>query len=86
MNDHDKKDKDKSFTIIVNGREREVSEKKQTYRSIAALAYPNPDFEKFLYTITYIKGENGKEGDLVEGDKINIKDGMIFNVRRSDKS
>jgi hypothetical protein len=77
---------DKTYTLIVNGRERVVTEKKQSYRDIAKLAYPDADFEKFLFTITYFKGEGGKEGDLVEGEKINIKDGMVFNVRRSDKS
>lgn len=80
------KAKDKLFTLIVNGRERIVSEKKQSYRDIARLAYPDADFDKFLFTITYFKGEDGKEGDLVEGEKINVKDGMVFNVRRSDRS
>lgn len=76
----------KSITIIVNGRDREVTTKKQTYREIAALAYPGADFEQFLYTITFFKGERGHEGDLVEGETVNVKEGMVFNVRRSDKS
>lgn len=79
------KDKDR-FQIKVNGRDRTVTEKKQSYRDIARLAYSDANFDQFLYTITFFKGENGKEGDLVEGEKINVKDGMIFNVRRSDKS
>jgi len=76
----------KDYTIIVNGRERTVAEKKQSYRDIARLAYPDANFEQFLYTITFFKGESGHEGDLVEGETINVKDGMVFNVRRSDKS
>lgn len=82
----EKKGKPKSFTLIVNGRERVVHEKKQTYRDVAKLAYPDADFDNFLYTITYFKGGNDKEGDLVEGEFVNVKDGMVFNVRRSDKS
>lgn len=74
------------FQIKVNGRDRTMLEKKQDYKDIARLAYPDANFDQFLYTITFFKGENGHEGDLVEGEKINLKDGMVFNVRRSDKS
>ncbi|MDH7972516.1 multiubiquitin domain-containing protein [Sphingomonas sp. AR_OL41] len=84
--DKEKGKPDKGFTLTVNGRERIVTEKKQSYRDIAKLAYPDANFDQFLYTITYFKGEGGHEGDLVEGEKINVQDGMVFNVRRSDKS
>ena len=76
----------KTVTIKINGRSRTVEKRPHTYREIAAIAYPNPDFEKFNYTITYLHGVNGAEGDLVEGEKIEVKNGMVFNVRRSDKS
>lgn len=76
----------KNVTIKVNGRPRTVPKRKHTYREIALLAYPDADFENFKYTITYLKGVHGAEGDLVEGEKIDVKNGMIFNVRRSDKS
>ena len=76
----------REFDIIVNGRPKVVSPKKQTYRDIARVAYPDADFSKFLYTITYFNGEGGREGDLVEGETVKVKNGMVFNVRRSDKS
>lgn len=82
----DRPDQKGGITIIVNGRKKEVFEKKQSYEDIVALAYPSPDFAKFLYTVTYMKGEGGKENDLIAGEHVNVKDGMIFNVRRSDKS
>jgi hypothetical protein len=85
-NDKDKPDNAKTYSIIVNGRAREVTEKKQSYRNIVSLAYTDPDFDKYLYTITYIKGEGGHEGDLIEGESVPVKDEMVFNVRRSDKS
>jgi hypothetical protein len=74
------------YTIIVNGRPKVVRQKKQTYRDIARLAYPDADFNNYLYTITYFNGEGGREGDLVEGETIKVKNEMVFNVRRSDKS
>ena len=76
----------REFDIIVNGRPKVVSPKKQTYRDIARVAYPDADFSKFLYTITYFNGEGGRGGDLVEGETVKVKNGMVFNVRRSDKS
>lgn len=86
-NDKDKpSDGDKTITIIVNGRQREVTEKNQRYEDIVALAYPNPNFDNFLYTVIYMKGEDDKELDLIAGEHVNVKDGMILNVRRSDKS
>lgn len=76
----------KTVTIKVNGRPRVVEKRRHTYREIAAIAYPNPDFESFNYTTTYLHGVDGAEGDLVEGESIAVKNGMVFNVRRSDKS
>lgn len=76
----------KTVTIKVNGRPRTVEKRRHSYREIAAIAYPNPDFENFNYTTTYLHGVSGAEGDLVEGESIMVKNGMVFNVRRSDKS
>lgn len=77
---------DKSYALMVNGRPKTVTQKKQSYRDVANLAYPDANFEQFLYTITFFKGKGGQEGDLVEGEKLNVKDGMVINVRRSDRS
>lgn len=76
----------REFKIIVNGRPKPVDRKKQSYRNIARLAYPDADFDKFIYTITFFNGVHDQEGDLVEGETVKVKDGMVFNVRRSDKS
>ena len=78
--------KDNSFDIKVNGRTRTVTEKKLSYREVAFLAYPDADFDRYKYTITYLHGVDSAEGDLVEGEKVKVTDGMVFNVRRSDKS
>lgn len=76
----------KMVTIKVNGRSRTVEKRRHSYREIAKIAYPDADFENFNYTITYLHGVGGAEGDLVEGETIQVKKGMVFNVRRSDKS
>lgn len=78
----------KEVTIIVNGRKKVVTAKVLSFAEIIALAFDNPQTgPNILYTVTYRGGEGHKpEGTLVEGDTIKIKDGMIFNVTKTDKS
>lgn len=78
----------KEFTIIVNGRQKTMTEKELSFAEIVALAFDNPPTgPNILFTITYRKGEGNKpEGTLVEGESVKIKDGMIFNVTATDKS
>ena len=76
----------KTYSIIVNGRPREVTEHTLTYLEVVHLAYPGEQpSESVVYTVTY-SNPHGTEGSLVEGQNVNVKDGMIFNVRRTDKS
>lgn len=77
---------EKSYEVIINGRQKTVTEKKQSFEDVVLLAFGAVDLEKYNYTVTYIKGEGGHEGDLVRGDDVTVKNGMTFNVRRSDKS
>ena len=78
----------KEFTIIVNGRQKEVTAKELSFAEIIALAFDNPPTgPNIVFTVTYRKGEGNKpEGTIVEGDTVKIKDGMIFNVTATDKS
>lgn len=78
----------KSVTIIVNGRERTVESKELTFDEVVDLAFDDPQRgPNIVFTITYRRGpESHKEGSLLEGQSVKIKDGMIFNVTRTDKS
>jgi Multiubiquitin len=73
------------FFIIVNGQNKMVTKKLLAYDELVALAFtPQPDFQ---YTITYRRGpHSNREGSLVEGKTIKIKNGMIFNVTATNKS
>lgn len=89
-NDNANGDKeDKNTTIIVNTREKIVTQKELTFAEIIALAYENPPTgANVLFTVAYRRGEGNKpEGTMVETDPpLKIKDGMIFNVSATDKS
>lgn len=80
---------EKTITIIVNGRQKEVPKKEElSYEEVVNLAYDNnpPTGENVVITVTYSKGVDGKQGSLVKGGSVKAKDGMIFNVTATDKS
>ncbi|MET0076224.1 MAG: multiubiquitin domain-containing protein [Candidatus Thiodiazotropha lotti] len=77
---------DKTYDIIVNGRPKVVFDHKLTYLEIVQLAYPGEQpSDGVVFTVTF-SNPHGKDGSMVEGDKVNVKDGIIFNVRKTDKS
>lgn len=87
MNQADEaKDKDKIFTIIINGRKREVTDHKLTYQQVVKLAYPDeqPDANT-VYTVAYAN-PHGKDGTLVDGQDVVVKNGMSFNVSKTSRS
>ena len=76
----------KTYSIIVNGRPREVGDHKLTYLQVVQLAYPGEvPTETIVFTVTY-SNPHGRDGSLTAGEDVTIKDGMIFNVRKTDRS
>lgn len=75
-----------SFTIVVNGRRRTITDHKLTYIEAVHLAYPGEQpSETVSFTVTY-SNPHGKEGSLVEGQEVKVHEGMILNVRKTDRS
>jgi hypothetical protein len=82
------KDRDFKVTLIVNGRPKLWTEKTITFEQVIVLAFgtydPNP---AKVYTSTYDKGPHeNPEGTMVRGEKVYVKNKMIFNVTATDKS
>ena len=84
----DVKSHEKEYTIIMNGRQKVVTEKELSFEQIVALAFDNPPTgPNIVFTVTYRRGEGKKpEGTLLPGEIVKIKEGMIFNVTATDKS
>lgn len=86
----DKPDKpDKQTTIIVNGQEKTTTEKELPFEGVVSLAYDGnpPSGPNWEFTVTYNKGHSPKsQGSLLPGESVKVKDGMVFNVRATDKS
>lgn len=76
----------KTSTIIVNGRQREVTGHQLTYQQVVKLAFPDdqPD-PNIVYTVAYAN-PHGKDGTLAEGQDVQIKEGMVFNVTKTNRS
>lgn len=76
----------KTYSIIVNGRPREVTDHKLSYLQVVQLAYPGEvPTEQIVFTVTY-SHPHGRDGSMTAGDSVVVKDGMIFNVRKTDRS
>lgn len=78
----------KVYTIIVNGRKKEVTTDPLSFNDVVALAFnPVPVGPNVQFSVTYRKGpEKNREGVLTEGVAVRIKDGMIFDVSETNKS
>ena len=82
------KDKHYKITLIVNGRPKPWAEKTITFEQVVILAFGSYDANpNKVYTVTYDKGPHeNPHGTMAKGDKVSVKDKMIFNVTCTDKS
>jgi len=86
MNSTDEKKEPKPITIIVNGRPKEWNEKTISFKQVVVLAFSKyEDNDQIVYTVTYLI-KKGEEGTMVAGDEVKVRQGMVFNVSRTDKS
>ncbi len=76
----------KTYSIIVNGRPRTITEHKLSYIEAVHLVYPGEQpSDTVSFTVTY-SNPHGKDGSLVEGQETTVHDGMILNVHKTDRS
>ena len=74
--------------LIVNGEEKEWNSKEISFEQVVVLAFDsisnNPNI---CYTVTYKRGPGqNREGSMVKGDVVRVKNKMVFNVTSTDKS
>jgi len=82
-------DNDNMVTIIVDARQVTIEKNKElSYRDVVILAEGQfIDDPNILYTATYSENKHSQTHDLVDGGKtVKVKEGMIFNVTKTDKS
>lgn len=75
-----------TFHIAVNGEAEVWRHRKITYEEVVKLAFPDgPTGGDVRYSVSWTKPD-GHEGSLRPGHSIDVVDGMIFDVRNTDKS
>lgn len=78
---------EQSFSIVVNGRKKEVAEKELSYWEVIRLAFPDAEpHPQIFFTVTFRRGKSEQKGQLVEDETVGIHEGMIFDVDRTDRS
>lgn len=85
----EKDKREKVVTIIVNTRPHEWNKKEEiSFEEVVTLAFGSfSEDPAVAYTVTYTRGKNEKkEGSLVKGESVKVKDGMIFNVTQTNRS
>lgn len=70
----------KLVTIYVNTLAHEVEKEQISFDEIVKLAFPTPPAGSDGFTVLYQRGQGNKDGSLVEGESVKVKEGMVFDV------
>ena len=79
---------DKTFSITVNGRQRQVEQEELSFDELVDLAFNDPARgPQIVFTITFREaGGRIPDGELDEGQRLKVQNGTIVNVTRTDQS
>lgn len=74
-------------TIIVNGQPKSWDHERINFEQLVQLAYPTPPPGQIEYKITYSRGPpHNPLGNLLPGESVQVKQGMVFDVVPTVKS
>jgi hypothetical protein len=79
---HDRKE----YRIIVNAEKKTVDSDVVTYDQVTKLAYPTPPAPNTIYSVSFERAVEPREGELVPGQQVVVKDGTEFDVTPTGKS
>ncbi len=75
------------FHIIVNAQPKPWDDETINYSQVVDLAFPPPHKETEIFTVQYSCGPKGNsQGTLVDGQRVKVRNRMVFDVTRTDKS
>lgn len=75
----------KQYKIVVNGRPETVDKEVLTFDDVVNIAFPNRD-PNTIYSVTFEKAKEPKEGELLPGQSVEIKENTEFDVDDTGKS
>lgn len=78
----------KEITIVINGTAKTIQKERLTFEEVIALAFDNPPTgDGVQFTVQYSRGHSDKpKGTLVEGQSVETKEGMEFDVTPTNRS
>lgn len=77
----------KKFEIFINGSKKTWNEETITYLQVVQLGFSRNPKANEIFTIDYTRGKpENREGTLAEGQSVQVKNGMAFDVTPSDRS
>jgi hypothetical protein len=76
---------DKTFKIHVNGTEKTVDHDVLTFTEVVDLAFPSHD-PLTIFSVTFSHGRDPKEGELLDGRSVTIKNNTEFDVDDTGRS
>ena len=79
---------DKQITIYINGTPKVVQKGRLTFEEVVALSFDSPPSgDGIQFTVQYTRGHsNNSKGSLVEGQSVQLKEGMEFDVTPTNRS
>ena len=77
--------KSKPTNIIVNGRPSKFEGDEISYTEVVEIAYPGQSNSEFVFTVTYM-GPKMPDGTLVKGQSVEIRNGVKFDVTKTNRS
>lgn len=80
-----KGNQDKFVNIIVNARPKKVYGERISYEEVLELAFPGQVDPNIVYTVAYV-GPQTLDGTLVAGQAVAIRNGMKFDVNKTNRS
>jgi len=84
MTEDTPKEGSKRYLIVVNGTQESWTDHSISYQQVVQLAFPgSPPTE--LYTVSYAS-LHGRDGMLAPEQVTEVRDGMIFNVVKTNRS
>lgn len=77
--------KNKPTNIIVNGRPTKFDGDEVSYTEVVEIAYPGESNSGIVFTVTYM-GPQMPDGTLVKGQSVEGRNGMKFDVTKTNRS
>lgn len=74
----------KAYTILVNGTQEVWTDHRISYEQVVQLAFPGSPTD-VLYSVSYTS-VHGKDRMLAPGQDTEVKEGMSFNVVKTNRS